>query len=356
MAASQVFERFFQYSDGVDSKYVTDVAATTAGTIQGVAHTLLVIYVALWGWSMMRGMIQEPVMDGVWRIVRVTAIFYLATSSALYSQYVSDLLYNWPSQFASQLQGAGAPDSVQMLDAMLDKGTTLADQAWQKASLANIGAYILAGIIYVMTWATTGITGIIIIMAKLALALTLAIGPLFILGLMFEPTKRWFDSWLGMAFTEGLAVVMTVLAATMSFKLMNATYDVITADATANSGIATMSGISGLVIYGVACIFLILRMPVLAGSIGGGLSSGSASPLGWAYDKLKGATPGALRMGRQAGRAGYRAGKAAYGGLRGAAGRFGRGSEGGSVQGTRAGAPMAVYRKITSGSSRRRAA
>lgn len=352
MAASQVFQTLFQYSDGVVSKYVTDVAATTAGTIQGVGHSLLVIYVALWGWSMMRGIIQEPVMDGVWRIVKVTAIFYLATSSALYSQYVSNLLYNWPSQFASQLQGAGAPDSVTMLDTMLDKGTTLAGQAWEKANLANLGAYILAGIVYVLTWATTAITGIIIIMAKLSLALTLAIGPLFILGLMFEPTKRWFDSWLGAAFTEGLAVVMTVLAATMSFKLMDAAYNATTADAAANSGIATMSAISGLVIYGVACIFLIMRMPVLAGSIGGALSSGSANPLGWAYDKIRGAARGTPRFSK----AGYKAGKAAYGGLRGAAGRFGKGSEGGSVQGTRAGAPMAVYRKITSGSSRRRAA
>ena len=350
MAASQVFQKLFQYADGVVSNYVTDVAATTAGTLQGVGHTMLVIYVVLWGWSMMRGIIQEPVMDGVWLIVKITAIFYLATSSALYAQYVSDFLYNWPSQFANQLQGAGAPDSVQMLDTMLDKGTTLAGQAWEKASLANLGAYILAGIVYVLTWATTAITGIIIIMAKLSLALTLAIGPLFILGLMFEPTKRWFDTWLSAAFTEGLAIVMTVLAATMSFKLMNAAYDVTTADAAANSGIATMSAISGLVIYGVACIFLILRMPVLAGTIGGAMSSGSASPLGWAYDKIKGAASTTPRMAK----AGYKAGRAAYGGLRGAAGRFGKGSEGGSVQGTRAGAPMAVYRKITS--SRRRAA
>lgn len=346
MAASQVFQKLFDYSDGVVTKYVTDVAASTAGTIQGVAHTLLVIYVALWGWSMMRGMIQEPVMDGVWRILKVTGIFYLATSSALYSQYVSDLLYNWPTEFASQLQGTPATTSAQMLDQMLDKGTTLAGQAWEKASLANIGAYILAGVVYVMSWATTGLTGIIIIMAKLALAITLAIGPLFILGLLFEPTKRWFDSWLGAAFTEGIAILMTVMAATISFKLMNAAYDVTLADAAANDGIATMSAISGLVIYGIASVFVIKRMPTLAGSIGGSLSSGSASPLGWAYDKIRGATPAALRMGKRAGQAGYR-------GLRGAAGRFGRGSEGGSVSGGRTNTPGAVYRKITSASSRR---
>lgn len=349
MATSQVFQTLFGYSDGVVTKYITDVAAATAGTIQSVAHTLLILYMVLWGWSMMRGLIQEPVQDGLLRVLKITTIFYLATSSALYAQYVSDLLYNWPAQFASQLQGLPAATPTQMLDQMLDKGTTLAGQAWEKASLANIGAYILAGVVYALTWATTGITAIIIIMAKLALAITLAIGPLFILGLLFEPTKRWFDSWLGAAFTEGIAIVMTVLAATISFKLMDAAYDVTIADAAANSGIATMSAISGLVIYGIASIFILKKMPVLAGAIGGSLSSGSASPLGWAYDKIRGVTPAALRMGKRAGQAGYR-------GMRGAAGRFGRSSSGSSVSRTGgAGTPQAVYRKITS-SRRTRAA
>jgi len=346
MAVSQVFQKMFDYSDGVVAKYVTDVAASTAGTIQGMAYTLLLIYMMLWGWSVMRGIIQEPVMDGGWRILKIAIIFHLATSSALYSQYVSDLLYNWPTEFASQLQGSPATTSAQMLDQMLDKGTTLAGEAWEKANIGNIGAYILAGVVYVLTWVTTGITGIIIIMAKLALAITLAIGPLFILFLLFDPTKRWFDSWLGAVFTEGIAILLTVMAATISFKLMNAAYDVTIADATANDGIATMSAISGLVIYGIASIFVIQRMPVLAGSIGGSLSSGSASPLGWAYDKIRGATPAALRAGKRVGQGGYRR-------LRDATGRFGRGSEGGGITGNKGSPPGAVYRKITSASSRR---
>jgi len=341
-----VFETLLGFGDGVVTKFVTDTAATVAGELVTFGTTLLTIYVVLWGWSMMRGIIQEPVTDGFLRIVKIAGIFYLATSSSLFSQYVSDALFNWPTQLASTMQGAAAPDPVTMLDQMLEKGNLLGAQAWEKGSIRNMGAYFLSIIVFALTWGTLGITAMVIIMAKISLAISLAIGPFFFLALLFEPRKRWFDGWLSAVITEGIAIVFTVLAATMSFKLMNATYDVVASSTAANDGIVTMTAITSLVIYGIACAFVVKKMPVLAGSIGGAMSTGSASPLGWAYDKIRGATPAALRMGKRAGQAGYR-------GLRGAAGRFGRGSEGGSVTGSRASPPGAIYRKITAGSSRR---
>lgn len=346
-----VFETLLGFGDGVVTNFVTDTAATVAGELVTFGTTLLTIYVVLWGWSMMRGIIQEPVTDGFLRIVKIAGIFYLATSSSLFSQYVSDALFNWPTQLASTMQGAAAPDPVTMLDQMLEKGNLLGAQAWEKGSIRNMGAYFLSIIVFALTWGTLGITAMVIIMAKISLAISLAIGPFFFLALLFEPTKRWFDGWLSAVITEGIAIVFTVLAATMSFKLMNATYDVVASSTAANDGIVTMTAITSLVIYGIACAFVVKKMPVLAGSIGGAMLTGSASPLGWAYDKIRGATPAALRMGKRAGQAGYR-------GLRGAAGRFGRGSEGGSVSGGRstAGQPGAVYRKITSSSRRTRAA
>jgi type IV secretion system protein VirB6 len=337
MEPSVVFQTLFQYVDAAVAKYVTDVAAITAQTFRDFGYQLIMLYVILWGWSMMRGMISEPVTDAMWRIFKIVTIFSLATSSALYASHVSNFLFTWPTALASKLNGGSisVSDSAQMLDQMLDKGNTLAGQAWEKANLANIGGYILACLVYVMTWLTTVLTGIIIITAKYGLAITLAIGPLFILGLMFESTRRWFDAWLGTVITEGLAIVLSVMAATLMFKLMDATFDATQLDANANSGIATMSAISALVIYGIACIFTIFKMPVLAGSIGGSLSTGSASPLGWAYDKIKNAVSDKRPIGNPG---------------RKTAGRLGQGrGEGGRVEPVkRLENPMPVYRKITS--------
>ncbi len=335
-----VFEFMLGFADGYVQKFVTDTASTVSGELVSFGTTLLTIYMVLWGWSIMRGLVQEPVMDGVWRIVKVAGIFFLATNASLYSQYVSDVLFNWPTQMASTMQGAAAPDPITMLDQMLGKGNTLGGQAWEKGSIRNMGAYALSIIIFALTWITLGITAMIIIMSKLALAITLAFGPVVILALLFEPTKHWFRSWLNLAVTEGIAIVFTVLAATMTYKIMDATYDVVSSSAAANDGIVTMTSITALVIYGIACAFIILKMPVLAGSIGHAASGGSASPLGWAYDKIRGAMPrfNNNRNNNNNNRNNNNEG------------RFGRRREGGSVSGGRstAGQPGAVYRKITS--------
>lgn len=350
MADTYTFQDIFQYVDTAVANYVTDGAASAAGALSGFGKTLLILYVVLWGWSMMRGLIQEPVMDGVWRVVKISAIFGLATSSALYASYVADFLYDWPTALAGVMQGGAVQNSAQLLDEMLDKGNTLGAQAWEKASWSNMGAYFLSIIIFAVTWIVTAVTGFIVIMAKYALALLLAIGPVFILAMMFEPTRQWFDKWLGAVVTAGLTIVMVVMAAALMFKLLNATYDAIQMDANANAGVAALKTIGPLVVYAIICLFTVLGMPTLAGSIGGAFALANASALGWSYNKIRNATPAALRMGKQAGQAGYR-------GLRGAAGRFGRGTEGGSVSGSRStGQPGAVYRKITSQRRRTRAA
>lgn len=344
MANTYTFQDAFQYVDAAVSNYVTTGAANAAGALTSFATTLAVIYVTLWGWATMRGLIQEPVMDALSRMLKLATIFVLATSSALYAAYVSDFLYDWPTALAGVMQGGTAQNSAQLLDQMLEKGNTLGSQALEDGGWTNINSTIIGLVIYTVTWVITAITGFVIIMAKYALAILLAIGPVFILGIMFEPTRQWFDKWLGAVVTAGLTIVMVVMAAALMFALLNATYDAIQLDTNANAGISAMSTIGPLVVYGIISVFTILGMPTLAGSIGGAFALANASALGWSYNKIRDTTPAALRMGKRAGQAGYR-------GLRGAAGQFGKGSGGGSVQ--RAGAPLAVYRKITSSSTRR---
>lgn len=347
-----IFEDAFTFVDGVTTKYFTDGAAAVAGAFQSTAHTLLIVYVMLWGWAMLRGMIQEPVTDGLARVLKATFIVAFATNSALYSSDIANFLYDWPPAFSGVLMGGVATNTTQLIDHIAGSGLDLASQAWQTASLANLGGYVVSGIIFTMTLAITAITGTIIISAKFGLALLLAIGPVFILMLLFDATRDFFHKWLGVVMTSGFTIVLVSMAAAMVFKLYGAAFDAASAQATANGGVVSLTDIAPATVYGIIALFFILGVPSLAASLGGGFSSASAAAAGWAYDKIKGATPSPLRMGK----AGYRAGKAAYGGFRGAAGRFGRGqAEGGSVQGTRTAAPMAIYRKITGSSSRRAA-
>lgn len=60
MAASDYhfYSRLFSELSTALTSYVSDTASNIIGAITPVATTLLTIYVMLWGWSMMRGMIR----------------------------------------------------------------------------------------------------------------------------------------------------------------------------------------------------------------------------------------------------------------------------------------------------------
>lgn len=345
-----LFEDIFSYVDTATQQYVTDGAAAVAGAFQSTAHTLLIVYVMLWGWSMMRGLIGEPVTDGVARILKATLIVTFATNSAMYSSEIATFLYNWPSALAGVLAGGVAPSTTSLIDHVAATGLELASQAWQAASFANMGAYAVALVVFTMTLVVTALAAVIIISSKYGLALLLAIGPVFILMMLFDGTRGFFERWLSSTITAGMGIVLVSGAAALIFKYFGAAFDQAALSAGGNGGIVSLTDIAPATVAGIVGVFFLWRIPELAGSLGGGVSAAGAHAAGWAYDKIKGAS----RESYRAGKAGVNAGRKAYTSLRNS-GRFGAGN-GGSVKGSRAGAPSALYRKIVGSNSRRAAA
>lgn len=345
-----MFEDIFSYMDGVTAKYMTDGAASVASSLHDVAYTMLMLYMVLWGWSMMRGLIQEPVMDATARILRMTFIVTFATNSAMYASEIATFLYDWPPAMVGVINGTAPTSITQLLDQIAVNGFQLADQAWQAATITNMGAYFVSIIIYALTSIVTAITAFIIISAKLGLAILLSLGPLFILTMMFESTKEYFSKWLSSVFTCGITIVLASMAAMLFFKYFDAAFNAASVDASAYGGVPSLSGIAPALIFGLISGYFLAGIPSFASGLGGGISGASSAGLGWAYDKMKSATSNAPRLANasyRGGKAAYRGGKAAYQGIRGAAGRFGKGTSGGNVKGSSSNSP--VYKKITSG-------
>lgn len=342
MAASSFhfYEKLFTKLDASLSTYVSDVAGNIIGAITPVATTLVTIYVVLWGWSMMRGVISEPITDGVGRIIRLTVITALALNLGRYNGYIADFLFQTPDALASYVASgySNTTSNVQYLDNLMSQMFDFGE-AFRQKGMANPGIFpdfsmlVVAYAIWAIGVISTGYGAFLLALAKMGLSIILAIGPVFILLTIFEGTKRFFDSWMGQAMNS---VFLTVLTAAAIKLIMTILQSYLT-DASGVVADPALDQAIPAIVLGLIGALVLVQLPAMASALGGGVAIGTLGAVGWAYGKAKsGATsmrPTNLKRSFNKARSDVRI----AGGAAKAVG----------------GAPMAVYRKITGGGKNR---
>lgn len=338
------YEDMFTQLNSSLSTYVSDVASNIIGAITPVASTLLAIYVTLWGWTMMRGMISEPVTDGITRIVRLAVICGIALNLGYYNAGLSDWLWNSPDALASYVAAGYSNETtnVQFLDSLMAQIYDLGDAYWQKAN-ASAGMLPVPDLgligIAILTWLggilATGYAAFLLALSKMALAIVLGVGPIFVLMTIFEPTKRFFDAWIGQALNYVILVMLTAGAIKLIMTIIQ-TYMGAAAGAIADPSI---SQALPCIVFCVIGALVMMQIPSLASALGGGVAVGTLGAVGWAYGKARGGLsamrPTNLRRSYNRARSDVRIAK-----------------DTAKKVGTM---PMAVYRKIT-GANRNRVA
>jgi type IV secretion system protein VirB6 len=287
VAEIHIFDDLFNYVDQVAAVYIDNGASIIADSIQPLAHSFFIIAVTWYGYVLLHGKVSDPIAESAANIIKWAFFMTLATDSVTYGEIIVDALFNWPQYMAGALNGSGSTSTTNMIDDTLSTGLTLTSQAWQTASISNIGGYIIASILFVFTVAVTGIAAVIIIGSKITLTLNLTLGPLFILMMMFNATRRFFEQWISTCLTEGFTIVLASMAASLIFKFYAKTFEAAANSASASDGVVTLGAITAPTIVGIVAIFLLLRIPSVAGSLGGGVSASSANAAGWAYDKIR---------------------------------------------------------------------
>jgi len=365
------YERTFTEVNAALGTYIGDVASNMIGAISPVAYTLMVIYVCLWGLTTMRGMISEPIGDGLFRMLRLSIVIGIALNLGRYSTFVAGWLWNTPEALAAHVAGGYANEStnVNFLDTLMSRMYDLGDAYWQKANassgmlpIPDIGLTVIAVLIWVAAVATTAYGAFLLALSKIALAILLGVGPLFVLLTMFEATKRFFDAWLGQALNYVFLVMLTGGAIRLILTVLQ-TY----LGAATSAGVLADPSINQALPAFVLCVLatlVMMQLPSIASALGGGVAVSSLGAVGWAYGKATGTAaamrPTAIRREMLRARSDARilqsvvsrgvGGKAADGISR----RAGAAAQGaGYAAGRAAAMPAAVYRRITGGARNR---
>jgi type IV secretion system protein VirB6 len=309
--------------------FATDILKTTDSVIVGytsgawnavVSSNLtaiqlaLVLYVAIYGWCVMNNWIEVSASDAWKHLLKMATVFTLATSWGYFHVFFYGVFVNGPDTLIAALTGGNTSKSG--LDNVFDTGFMAANEIFKKSAWFDIAQLVIAAFIILITTVAVGYALFLLILAKFALAIILAIGALFVMMYLFNATKSLFASWINACLNYALIPVLAYGVLHLILKIFKV-YTEKLAVATA-SGSITFDDVPGFFLFGFVCIAILWQVPAMAAGLAGGLSLstggvpaivGAGGILGLRYGRRR-----AYQLGRWAGgriRNWYRSGRGA---------------------------------------------
>jgi type IV secretion system protein VirB6 len=248
--------------------------------IQEAVSAPLVACVTLWiiiqGCLVMRG--QVDARGGISRVIMVSIVVGLILGQANYQQYIESVFDDTIPELAHQISGSdlpfiGIPQKLDMMFALTQYSLQVIASEIGPMNGQDILAFQGAEwIFYGALWTAFEIYDAVGILTKVLLA----IGPLVLVGYLFDHTRDIATKWIGQLLSYGLLLLLLNIVATIVIAAEAASLVFMLA-MIKNSG-TTAAKIIGL--YELDMLFLagdalIVALPAIASSIAGGSWAGT---------------------------------------------------------------------------------
>ena len=264
-----IFQPAYGFVDSKLDVFLNERASSVMAQVSGPLRAALVLYVLLYGFAILRGAIQEPFMDFVVRSIKLAFVYMLATTVA-YSAYVTQPLFHvLPDTLTQAISGSGVPDVGSAFDQFFARAAYLAEKIWNKATPVNFAPLILSAVVYIVGALAAAIGFGVVLIAKVALALLVALGPIFVACALFDATRRFFFGWLSQAVNYLVLFALIITVFQLILSLVAQQWGSI-------DGSDPMAG--GLLFVALCLLGAIffLQTPAIAAGIAGGASAGLA--------------------------------------------------------------------------------
>lgn len=236
--------------------------AAPGSTLTVVLTGFLTILIALIGYNLLLGR-SLTVREGTLAVVKIGAIFALATSWPAYRTLVYDLVTGGPAQLVAEI---GPQAGIIGSDGTLTERLDLVDQGLERLAIlgpgtpppnsieqippspfAGFDAFALGGSRILFELTAVGGLGIV----RIITGLMLALGPFFIAFLMFENTRSLFEGWVRVLAGTALAAVGVSIALGLELALVEPWLSSVLARRMAGEALPTIS----TELFVITCLF-----------------------------------------------------------------------------------------------------
>jgi len=260
------FATFWTWLNSQLAAYIGTNTALVAQALEPVIVTLATVYVMVWGYLQLIGGIDEPFVAGLRRLITLAVVLGAAVRLWLYNSVLVDTFYRAPAALAGAI--VGAQDPVATIDTIWERGGAVAGYLWNNGGVltGDFGYYVAGAVVWTLMGLLCVYTMFLIALSGIALAVLLALGPLFITLLLFDATRRFFEAWLAQLTNYALITILTVLVAALLLQVVESYAAQTAARGTA---IATVDALNMVLVA--VLVFLLLRqiMPIASGLAGG---------------------------------------------------------------------------------------
>lgn len=305
MNFSNTFTSAYSYVEGAIQ---SSVASFGSGLVTFVAAPLGVaatIYFLLLGFAVLRGAIQAPLRELVFQAGKV-GFAIAAASSVGYSTFVVNVVTGLPDQIISAGSGTAVSNPGKTFDlyvADTQKLSFILNQAEQRVDeqstspldiplaleklKGDLIVFLCTIVLYFFSILSGCIGFCIVIYAKLAVSICVALAPLALGCLLFNSSRWLFDGWLKQ--TTNYVLLMVVMAIMTKFitAMETTVFASIVSSAGDGSGFTAVNvngltivdmavvsaTVAGILIYTIGTFFF-FQSPSIAAGIAGGASSG----------------------------------------------------------------------------------
>jgi type IV secretion system protein VirB6 len=288
-ASFRLFTPLFAEFDKVTGTFASSVSGRVIVGITPVVSAGLALWFVTWGLLIIQGRVEQPLRQFVGRVVRTAMIVSIALGTGFYQSEIAELIRRTPDELAGIVLGNGREVSVTdsggivigdsqggqgaIIDRAAGQGFGLAGDAFEKSSVFSEQGIAFATFGVLLLLATVGMVavgGAFIVCAKVILGLLAALGPIFIVALLFDSTKKFFERWVAMVATYSMLVVLVACV----FTFLLGIYGNYLSSFHFDGEFSVVYGIGGALILTIVSLFVLYEVSHLAHGLGGGYTHG----------------------------------------------------------------------------------
>lgn len=303
-----VARRISQKFEGPINQFIESGVQAVSDAVSGPFSIMAALYIVIFGMMVTMGYVRSPIFDFIVTAFKITFIAFLLKGAGGYNEYVTEIFFDGiPNGIGAALAGVGGggidPAALQdgsPFDQLIVEGGKMMEEINQGAGSLDIGQKIFAYLAMVVVGIAAILMFAVVIYAKIALALIIAIGPIFIALALFDATRSFTSSWV-----SALAnfVVLQILIYAFLALLVAFLQNYIAAPASGGAAITKGLTVTSLMVL---AFYVTSQLPGVASALAG---SGFAIGQG-IIGKLAGAAATGTRVGARGVGAPARAGRA----------------------------------------------